>query len=88
MHGYISPHHKQLLKMLISMLAFNIVIGMSVMFFNLFLRFFRIRGLKSVDKNNHLLIVDLLCSLTQGLTSKWIMNKAQSTAIMAVQYAA
>jgi hypothetical protein len=50
--------------------------------------FFNIRGLKSADKNNHLLIIDLLCSLTQGLTSKWIMNKAQSTAIMAVQYAA
>ena len=30
-----------------------------------------------MDKDNHLLIVDLLCSLTQGLTSKWIMNKAQ-----------
>ncbi|CAF1322827.1 unnamed protein product [Adineta steineri] len=46
------------------------------------------RGLKSVDKESHLLIVDLLCSLTQGLTAKWIMNKAQSTAVMAVQYAA
>lgn len=46
------------------------------------------RGLKSVDKENHILIVDLLCSLAQGLTSKWIMNKAQSTTIMAVQYAA
>ncbi|UJR14068.1 hypothetical protein I4U23_001065 [Adineta vaga] len=46
------------------------------------------RGLKSADKDNHSLIVDLLCSLTQGLTSKWIMNKAQATAIMAVQYAA
>jgi hypothetical protein len=47
-----------------------------------------IRGLKLVDKDNHSLIVDLLCSLTQGLTSKWIMNKAQATAVMAVQYAA
>ncbi|CAF1336855.1 unnamed protein product [Rotaria sp. Silwood1] len=46
------------------------------------------KGLKSADKNNHLLIIDLLCSLTQGLTSKWIMNKAQATAVMAVQYAA
>ncbi|CAF1367239.1 unnamed protein product [Rotaria sordida] len=46
------------------------------------------KGLKLADKNNHLLIIDLLCSLTQGLTSKWIMNKAQTTAVMAVQYAA
>ncbi|CAF3554549.1 unnamed protein product [Rotaria sp. Silwood1] len=46
------------------------------------------KGLKSADKNNHLLIIDLLCSLTQGLTLKWIMNKAQATAVMAVQYAA
>ncbi|CAF2266002.1 unnamed protein product [Rotaria magnacalcarata] len=45
------------------------------------------RGLKAADKNNHSLIVDLLCSLAQGLTSKWIMNKAQATAVMAVQYA-
>lgn len=45
------------------------------------------RGLKAVDKNNHSLIVDLLCSLAQGLTSKWIMSKAQGTTVMAVQYA-
>ncbi|CAF3173956.1 unnamed protein product [Rotaria socialis] len=45
------------------------------------------KGLKLVDKNNHSLIVDLLCSLTQGLTAKWVMNKAQETAVMAVQYA-
>ncbi|CAF1012557.1 unnamed protein product [Rotaria sp. Silwood1] len=46
------------------------------------------KGLKLVDKNNHSLIIDLLCSLTHGLTSKWIMNKAQATALMTVQYAA
>ncbi|CAF0848066.1 unnamed protein product [Rotaria sordida] len=45
------------------------------------------KGLKLVDKNNHSLVIDLLCSLTHGLTSKWIMNKAQATALMAVQYA-
>jgi hypothetical protein len=33
------------------------------------------------------LIVDLLCSLAQALTSKWIMNKAEATVTMAVQYA-
>jgi hypothetical protein len=49
---------------------------------------YNFRGLKLTDKENHSLIVDLLCSLTQGLISKWIMNKAQSTAVMAVQYAA
>lgn len=45
-------------------------------------------GLKLADKDNHSLIIDLLCSLSQGLISKWIMNKAQATAIMAAQYAA
>ncbi|CAF5190683.1 unnamed protein product, partial [Rotaria magnacalcarata] len=43
--------------------------------------------LKLVYKYNHSLIVDLLCSLTQGLTAKWVMNNAQATAVMAVQYA-
>ncbi|CAF2407502.1 unnamed protein product [Rotaria sp. Silwood2] len=46
------------------------------------------KGLKLVDKTNHSLIIDLLCSLTNGLTLKWIMNKAQATALMTVQYAA
>lgn len=46
------------------------------------------RGLRLVNNDNHGLIVDLLCSLSQGLISKWIMNKAQATAVMAVQYAA
>ena len=76
------------MKMRISMLVFNIVIGIRSYFLVDEKNFVFIRGLKSTDKNNHLLIVDLLCSLTQGLTSKWIMNKAQSTAVMAVQYAA
>lgn len=47
-----------------------------------------LRGLKLVNKNNHSLIIDLLGSLSQGLTAKYIMNKAQATAVMAVQYAA
>ncbi|CAF4629291.1 unnamed protein product, partial [Rotaria magnacalcarata] len=42
------------------------------------------KGLKLVYKYNHSLIVDLLCSLTQGLTAKWVMNNAQATAVMAV----
>lgn len=88
MLGYIMQHLKQHLKMQILILVFNIVISKFKIFIgnNFYILYFR--GLKSIDKNNHLLIVDLLCSLTQGLTSKWIMNKAQSTAVMAVQYAA
>ncbi len=76
------------MKMQILMLVFNIVIGncCEILFLKLCLN--NHRGLKLADKDNHSLIVDLLCSLTQGLISKWIMNKAQATAIMAVQYAA
>lgn len=44
--------------------------------------------MKLAEKADPTLVVDLLCSLAQGLTSKWIMNKAQATAVMAVQYAA
>ncbi len=46
------------------------------------------RGLRLANRDNHSLVIDLLCSLSQGLISKWIMNKAQATAVMAVQYAA
>jgi len=87
MLGYILYHLKQLMKMQILMLVYNIVIG-NFLFDNLLVFINNFRGLKLSDKENHSLIVDLLCSLTQGLISKWIMNKAQATAVMAVQYAA
>ncbi len=76
--------------MRILMLVYNIAIGnFSSFTFCFYIVYFNdCRGLKLADKNNHSLIVDLLCSLAQGLISKWIMNKAQATAVMAVQYAA